>query len=75
MLLENKERTVELMATKTFITDVSFEVKDADALIKALENENIPKRVVVKDAREILDKAEIQAMFSKQEKNSLFLII
>lgn len=63
------------MATKTFITDVSFKAKDVAALIKALENENIPKRVVVKEARDILDKAEIQAMFSKQEKNSLFLII
>lgn len=53
------------MATKTFITDVSFEAKDVDALIKALENENIPKRVVVKEVREVSDKVEIQAMFSK----------
>ena len=53
------------MATKTFITDISFEVKDADALITTLENENIPKRVVVKEVRDVLDNAEIQAMFSK----------
>ena len=56
------------MVTKTFITNVSFETKDADALIKALENEKVPKRVDVKDARDVSDKAEIQAMFSKQEK-------
>lgn len=59
------------MATTTFITDVSFEVKDADALITTLENENIPKRADVKETREVSDNAEIQAMFSKQEKNSL----
>ena len=56
------------MVTKTFMTEVSFKAKDTDALIKALENENAPKRVDVKDAREVLDKAEIQAMFLKQEK-------
>lgn len=71
MFIENKERIVESMATKTFITDVWFETKEIEALIEALENENIPKRVVVKDAKEVSDKAEIQAMFSKQEKNSL----
>ena len=59
------------MATKRFITDVSFEVKEVDALIKALESENIPKRADVKEVKEVSDKAEIQAMFSKQEKNSL----
>lgn len=59
------------MATKTFVTDISLEVKDVDALIEVLENENIPKRVDVKDARDVSDKAEIKAMFSKQEKNSL----
>lgn len=58
------------MATKTFITNVLFKAKNADTLIKALENEKVPKRVDVKDAREILDKAKIQAMFLKQEKNS-----
>lgn len=56
------------MATKTFITDVSFEAKDVDALIEVLENENIPKRVDVKDAKDVSDKSEIKAMFSKQEK-------
>lgn len=59
------------MATKTFITDVSFEAKDVDALIKALENEKVPKIVDVKEAKDVLDKTEIQAMFSQQEKNSL----
>lgn len=59
------------MATKTFITDILFEAKYVDALIEALENEKVPKRVDVKEAKEVLDKAEIQAMFSKQEKNSL----
>lgn len=59
------------MATTTFITDVSFKAKDVDVLIEALENENIPKRSDVKEVREVSDKAEIQAMFSKQEKNSL----
>lgn len=59
------------MATTTFITDVSFKTKDVDVLIEALESENIPKKADVKDVREVLDKAEIQSMFSKQEKNSL----
>lgn len=59
------------MATTTFITDVSFKAKDVDVLIEALENKNIPKRSDVKEVREVSDKAEIQAMFSKQEKNSL----
>lgn len=58
------------MATKTFITNVLFKVKNADTLIKALENEKVPKRVDVKEAKEVLDKTEIQAMFLKQEKNS-----
>lgn len=47
------------MAKKTFITDILFEAKNVDTLIEVLENENIPKRVDVKDAREVLDKAEI----------------
>lgn len=56
------------MATRTFITDISFEAKDVDALIEALENEKVPKRVDVKDTRDVSDKAEIQAMFSKYSK-------
>lgn len=59
------------MATKTFLTDVSLEAKDVDAFIEALENEKVPKRADVKDARDVSDKSEIKAMFSKQEKNRL----
>lgn len=66
ILLEKKERIVDFMATKTFITNVSFEAKDIDALIEALENEKGPKRVDVKDARDVSDKSEIKAMFSKE---------
>lgn len=68
ILLENKERTVAFMATKTFITDVSFEAKDVDALIEVLENEKVPKRADVKEARDVSDKSEIKAMFSQQLK-------
>lgn len=71
MELRKERKVVAFMATKTFITDVSFEAKDVDALIEVLENENIPKRVDVKDARDVSDKSEIKAMFSKREKNSL----
>lgn len=56
------------MATKMFIIDILFEAKNVDALIEALENEKVPKRFDVKEVKEILDKAEIQAMFSKQSK-------
>lgn len=53
------------MATKSFTTDLFFNKKSADSLIKALENSTNIKRSAPKSVKEVKDVDTIQLMFNK----------
>ncbi|MCD1025842.1 hypothetical protein [Enterococcus sp. SMC-9] len=51
------------MATKSFTEDYSFNVKSANALINALNNNKSPKKQVVANVASIKDKNKIKEIF------------
>ncbi|MDT1945972.1 hypothetical protein AB6883_00975 [Carnobacterium maltaromaticum] len=51
------------MATKSFTENYSFNVKSADALIKVLNNDKIPRKQVVANVANITDTDKIKAIF------------
>lgn len=51
------------MATKSFTEDYSFNVKSANALINALNNDKSPKKQVVPNVTNIKDESKIKAIF------------
>lgn len=53
----------DFMATKSFTEDYSFNVKSANALINALNNNKSPKKQVVANVASIKDKNKIKEIF------------
>lgn len=51
------------MATKSFTENYTFNVKNANALIKALENDKTPGKQVVSNVASVNDIQKIKAIF------------
>lgn len=70
-MIINKEGMI-FMATKSFTTDIKFNRKNADSLIKALESTKKAKTVEVSNVETIKDLSLIKKMFSsRKEKECL----
>lgn len=57
------------MATRSFTNDYSFNRKNANALIYALNNDNNPKLSKLPKVNQITDLNVIENIFFKKEKN------
>lgn len=51
------------MATKSFTENYTFNAKNANALIKALENDRTPRKQIVANVANIKDTQKIKAIF------------
>ena len=54
------------MATKSFTTEMTFDKKSVNSLIKALNNEKSPNRKPVKNVEIISNPETIQKIFGKK---------
>ena len=56
------------MATKSFITEMSFDKKSVNSLINALNNEKTPNRKPVKNVEIINNPETIRKIFGKKRR-------
>ena len=65
-LLRNYKKEMVKVATKSFTTEMTFDKKSVNSLIKALNNEKSPNRKPVKNVEIINNPDTIRKIFGKK---------
>ena len=65
-LLRNYKKEMVKVATKSFTTEMTFDKKSVNSLIKALNNEKSPNRKPVKNVEIINNPDTIRKIFAKK---------